>query len=292
MKKIITSLSAFFMAVTMVSISYEEVFAYDIYDVNEEYVVSEAYGTYYQFEEMSHQALNEISLIPVTNNNGFTFFNVRNEAEFRWAIDNKLDHGVDIIQLHDSITIYNPVVIDNITIVIWGNSNSGLNIYAPNGGFVVEAGGNLSLVSVNLQGGNEIGPIASNGTGVVVRNGALALRTNTIIEGYTNSGVRVYNGSLLIGNENVNYNNATIQNNSSAEGGGIFVESGLVTVRGGNIINNTASQSGGGIFASNSNVTFYSGTVSGNIATTNGNGISNQGGIITIFGGSILDAIQ
>lgn len=80
-------------------------------------------------------------------------------------------------------------------------------------------------------------------------------------------------------------------------GGGIYVESGSLTLESGNISKNKAAQDGGGVYLGpGGTFTMKGGSITGNTAGSNGNGNRNGGGVyvssgceFTMTGGSITD---
>ncbi|MCI6953959.1 MAG: autotransporter adhesin family protein [Spirochaetia bacterium] len=80
-------------------------------------------------------------------------------------------------------------------------------------------------------------------------------------------------------------------------GGGIYVESGSLTLESGNISKNKAAQDGGGVYLGpDGTFTMKGGSITGNTAGSNGNGNRNGGGVyvssgceFTMTGGSITD---
>jgi len=289
-KKIMAFMAPLALSAALVASPVEKAFA-----ATQDYADQQSY-----ISELDYTAVVATSAVQPTFSNGFWVLNVSNEAQLLWSIQNKQDN-IDAIQMQASITLQNPVKIPNDRIIVlWGNSNIGHVLNAPNGGFIVGDGSKLDLVSVNLQGGN--------GTGVLVNLGEVQLRTNTVIEGFNNSGVRIYNGNLILGSLNQASNYATIRNNTSENGGGVFVENGNLTLRGGSIVDNNANTHGNAIFSISSSTVLFDGTIYGsfdgglvflqdsNLTMHNGliYGDSGNGSraiiainsIVTIFGGS------
>ncbi len=84
-----------------------------------------------------------------------------------------------------------------------------------------------------------------------------------------------------------NMNGGSIENcgTSSTDGGGVYLEKGIVNVNGGSIKGNTA-KNGGGIYAARGNVKVYGGSIEQNTAA-DGGGIYVAGGFHAVNGGEI-----
>ena len=81
-------------------------------------------------------------------------------------------------------------------------------------------------------------------------NGQPDINANIVLDGFTiqngfSSGPESASGGVIIGVSNSLVKNCIIQNNNSYQGGGMYLEGGLVTET--QIINNTASFAGGGL---------------------------------------------
>lgn len=100
-------------------------------------------------------------------------------------------------------------------------------------------------------------------------------------------------GAVYIQNGTVEITGGSIEKNKAAEGAGVYVTGGDVTVsKGGSINDNNATLNGGGIFVtgvtggSNGNVTISGGRINGNIAGIRGGGVYLPGGSFTMDGGT------
>ncbi len=123
----------------------------------------------------------------------------------------------------------------------------------------------------------------SGGAGICITSGTMTMTGGTISSNTADYGGGIYKtgtGLLKISNT------AKIDRNSStADGGGIYIDSGTATMTGGTISNNTATKYGGGIF-SHGDLTISGGTISGNTAGIGG-GICVDSGTATMTGGTI-----
>ena len=123
----------------------------------------------------------------------------------------------------------------------------------------------------------------SGGAGIYITSGTMTMTGGTISSNTADYGGGIYKtgtGLLKISNT------AKIDGNSStADGGGIYIDSGTATMTGGTISNNTATNYGGGIF-SHGDLTISGGTISGNTAGIGG-GICVDSGTATMTGGTI-----
>lgn len=118
--------------------------------------------------------------------------------------------------------------------------------------------------------------LVGTGTDTVCLNGGGASMTGESAIRIGSTGrVTLGTGTLVTGNR------------TTANGGGVYVDAGTLTVKGGKISGNTASN-GGGIYNAGGVLTIVSGSVSGNTAT-NGGGLYLQGTAaeVTISGGTI-----
>ncbi|MCL2186687.1 MAG: fibronectin type III domain-containing protein [Treponema sp.] len=169
--------------------------------------------------------------------------------------------------------------------------------------FIISLGGNESIAPANLSySGRTIGitligyenertiTLSSNGSMFTVNVGVtLTLDENiTLLGRSTNNNSLVYlsNGSLIINDS------AKIRGNNSgtADGGGIYISSGTLTMNGGVISENTASGGGGGISISSGSIIINAGTISRNKSINwQGGGIDVKGGTIIMKGGNIRE---
>ena len=100
--------------------------------------------------------------------------------------------------------------------------------------------------------------------GIVISNGTLTLYGGKISH---NSGSGVYlDGS----GATFTLNGGSVSDNSAENGGGIYVDSGLLALLEGNVMNNTASGKGGGVYVKSGNAFFLKTEIKGNSAAKGG----------------------
>jgi hypothetical protein len=149
--------------------------------------------------------------------------------------------------------------------------------------FVVRKGGYLSVSALNftqfkgtpleVQGGE----IAGRG---LVR--ALLLFVNSEISWNTYAGAISQTMGILNTSGRVYMKDSSIHHNTSIKGGGIYNQSGILSVYGTAIYANTVTQYGGGIHnvGSGAKAQLYNVTLSGNLASIEGGGLYNGSGAI------------
>ena len=154
----------------------------------------------------------------------------------------------------NTITVNGRLTLDGITVT----HNSG----ATGSGVMVNSGAVLTIVSGSISGNTSAVGVTPNGNGA----------------GVFNSGTIVMSGGSISGNTSVN------------EAGGIFNNSGSVTLSGSAQISaNSSARYGAGIYNLNGALLMNGGSISGNTATMGGAGVRNQGAsaTFTMNGGSI-----
>lgn len=146
----------------------------------------------------------------------------------------------------------------------------------------------------------------------VARGGTLTLSGVTLTRGL----VRGSRGGGVLDEGRLNLTNSTLDGDTAAIGGGLFVAAGaaaaisgsviehnIATLSGGGIasygvtnvsnteiVGNTALDKGGGIASgSRARINLADVSISGNVAETGGGGIANSGGNITVSGGQITE---
>ncbi len=165
------------------------------------------------------------------------------------------------------------------------------------GGGIYVTGGNCTITGATIKG-NEAGPDTGrkNGGGVYITNGKTVTMNSGTIEGNT----AAYGGGVyLTGNaSNVfNLKGGTIDgNNTTNDGAGIYIalndgNAGTVTVtNAATIENNTATRNGGGVYIAGGAFTLTNGIIGtsgkGNSAA-NGGGVYANGGTFTYTNGTI-----
>ncbi len=172
----------------------------------------------------------------------------------------KISNG-QVITVRDGATL---TIIDSVgTGRITGGNNKG------NGGGFYICDKNSKLI---LRSGSIEGNIAKNGAGVYLNNGGNRLR--------------IYGGYIT-------------HNNASNQGGGIYIDAGVVELYDGEISYNRAqgdttyADGGGGVYLDDSGDTFkmYGGKIIKNAAVNNGAGIYAYKGHVIATGGEISDNI-
>jgi len=198
----------------------------------------------------------------------------------------------------------------NITsdITIQGN---GATIQGPGDGsmrvLTVTSSGNLTLNDATISGGGDAGDVNAFLVGGGIANYGTLTVNRSIISGngaaygggiYNRDGIVTVQDSVISGNAGqygggmetyasagggtaVTVVNSTIQNNTAANGGGIYSWNGDVTLHKSTISGNSAAEWGGGIFNysvynGNGRITLSNSTISGNTANRGG-GVYNYG---------------
>lgn len=170
---------------------------------------------------------------------------------------------------------------------------------AGNGSDTVVLGGGTYLL--NSTYGSALPPITTpitiSGNGAVldgeakvrvleVEGGELQLLTATVTGGTAASGGGIYNNSGTI-----TITSSTISGNSASSGGGIYNNGGTVTITSSTISGNSAS-GGGGVYNHDGGLTLTQSTISGNTATRGGGiynlGTQAAGATVTVQGGSLM----
>ena len=166
------------------------------------------------------------------------------------------------------------------------------NTAATQGGGIANAG-SLVIVNNSTIGGtsNADGNLARFGEGGGIYNfgsGSLNISTATIEGNSASDGGGIYYASSS--SQRAQILRSTISSNTATgEGGGIFDESGPMTITLSTISGNTASINGGGLLNQGFGVTLLESTVSGNTAVFKGGGIYNTfGTMLTIAGGNTI----
>jgi len=202
--------------------------------------------------------------------------------------------GTVLIQDND---MTNTVTISNN--VADGTSGSG-------GGILNDAGGTLTVTGATISGneasraGGGIEDNSGAGLGVTLTN--VSLNTNTAGTGVSSVANPGNGGGLHVtGAGDVTITGGTVNGNvADEEGGGLWNESGLMTIDGTTISGNSANagnnggndQGGGGIFNIGGTLDIDNATITGNFATMNsgnGGGVMTVGGIVTIDNSTIAD---
>ena len=184
-------------------------------------------------------------------------------------------------------------------VYLTGNNN---NVFTMSGGTITgntasNHGGGIYIVSntnnetgvtstatVNITKGSIQNNIATNNGGGIYAQGKLNINETSTANTVNITGNKAKNGAGIFFNGNANvgitYNintNTNINSNvASADGGGVYVNSGTVKLNGGTIgasgkANSAAN--GGGVYANAGTFTYSNGTIAYNTASTNGGGV-------------------
>ena len=112
---------------------------------------------------------------------------------------------------------------------------------------------------------------ANNGGGIYFNTNAKGVSiSGGIIK--NNTAASHGGGIYVFGSEGVSLS-GTISGNKAVEGGGLYANSGSVTISGGDIENNTVTRGGGVLLAGSASLVFNGGNVSGNTAVYEGAGL-------------------
>ena len=161
-----------------------------------------------------------------------------------------------------------------------------------------EGGGIYNKADVALNGTVVSNNSAANGGGIYVNDGTLILSGGTIKDcAATANGGAIYNASsktieTRVGEQNVSgtviINGGEIKGhdtlptgtvNAAANGGGVCLMAGTLTMTGGTITGNSATTSGGAVYVANGlSMTMSGGSITGNTANGNDGGAINVGG--------------
>ncbi len=161
--------------------------------------------------------------------------------------------------------------------IISGNSTTGGGIYHSGGGLYAVAGAGIQIVGSTIfgntadkRGGGVNASIPAGGTGdILIDASTIVGNTGTDGGGLSLSNLRNPSGTLVVGK--VTVKNCRLSGNSAAtEGGGLFLDDGVVTLDRVTLSNNTAAITGGGAASKSvESLTIKSSTVTHN-RTTNG----------------------
>jgi hypothetical protein len=111
--------------------------------------------------------------------------------------------------------------------------------------FTVESGASLTLEGNGnnelIIDGDGINNITATAALVTVSGGTLTMNNNAVLQNNSNGGVAIQSGGVF------EMTGGTVGNNSSGDGGGVYVREGTFNMRDGVIENNVASHNGGGV---------------------------------------------
>lgn len=186
---------------------------------------------------------------------------------------------------------------DNIA----GKQGGGAYLAARKGDFLANIiSGTLSTNSAGTSGGGmylELGDVnGSLGKSITVNIGEQNGNDSKLL--ISNNKAQENGGALYIGrsekntSENntidVNFYSGTMQENRAANGGGIGIVQGALTLYGGATSSNTATENGGGVYLSGGNLVVSGGSFAKNGAQ-NGGGVFLNAGHMTLSGGRIYN---
>ncbi len=219
-----------------------------------------------------------------------------------------------IVLTHGELVLNNNVTIESVpsrTPTISGDGMSRV--------FEISAGASVSLINLNLTGGNGIAnnPAGSNlfGSfpvgGAILNLGTLTVSSDSVSGNASAYGGGIYNyygGSLTVSGSTLSNNtasgvggaiysdagasatitNSTLSGNTAVSAGGIDND-GTLTVSGSTLSGNSAvNGDGGAIFSDGVAATVSGSTLSGNSAQYSG-GIENTNGLLTVSGSTLSD---
>jgi len=146
-------------------------------------------------------------------------------------------------------------------------------------------GRNNITITLRGVGASRTISLSYNGQMFWVQSGVtLILDNNITLQGRNNnthSLVHVTGGSFRM-----NTGSRITGNRNDSSGGGVFMDSGVITIDGGNISGNTSGAGGGVAILNEGTLIMNSGTISGNTADSGG-GVFQSGGTFTMSGGTM-----
>jgi hypothetical protein len=180
------------------------------------------------------------------------------------------------------LTITGSTTVSNNTAGAENTTFNGGGVYLEYGTFTLEAG----TIAANTATGNGGGVYVTNGTSsttvayAYIYGGTIGGASTDANKAENGGGLYVDSGDVTISDGAVSYNEA------STDGGGIYVNNGDVTMSGGKVNNNKAQLNGGGIAVVGTNANnLQTVTVDGNITVSNNVATTgNGGGIYIVYG--------
>jgi hypothetical protein len=176
----------------------------------------------------------------------------------------------------------------NVTVALMGDGvNRTIKLSSNGRMFTVRSGVTLILGNnITLQGHKD-----NTGPMVYVNGGTFKMNNGSTVTGNGETGVNVYSGTFEMSGGAISGNNTstngggvymsgsaftmsggTISGNTASNGGGVYVSSGTFTTTGGSILGNKANKSGGGVY-DYSTFIMRDGIISANTATEYGGGV-------------------
>ncbi len=212
---------------------------------------------------------------------------------YRWRPQRRYTVRLRLEQLEDRLTP------SPVTVTSSGDSGPGTLrtvLAAAISGEVIDFAANvrtIDLTSAGLTVGTSVTIQNDLGTGPVTIDGANQFTVFTVNSGVTAtlSGLTIQNGNsganggggVFINSGTLTVNDSTFSGNSAAYGGGIENDNGALTVNNSTFSGNSASVSGGGIFNNGGTLSTVSdSTFSDNSASGFGGGIENDAGTLTV----------
>lgn len=211
-----------------------------------------------------------------------------------FVIGNKSDHGAGISMVirqagstvesgHFTINFDGAVVEDNEAAVNGG----GIHIIKAEDNLTTE----LKLISGLIKNNKAS---SGNGGGIYVENTEISVGSDKAEDVAKNpieiidNEAAINGGGIYMDSGNMTVTNGTINTNKAFNGAGVYANSGSIEVVGGEITNNAASADGAGIYsASAAAVTVAGGKVNSNSAGAGGGGVYVNGGSMEITNGTV-----
>ena len=188
-----------------------------------------------------------------------------------------------------TLTIINGTVIDSNMAHGVAADDGGGGIFNNGGTLTIDGTTSLITISNNIADGT-----AGSGGGVFSIGGAVTISSASLTFNAANragGGIEVVNGTVLLTGINLINNDAGIAAPAPGNGGGLHVSgTANVTISGGSVFGNHAAREGGGLWNNTGALTVSGGTLiqgntaSGDAADDGGGGIFNNGGTVLVTG--------
>jgi len=201
--------------------------------------------------------------------------------KLKWLDRSAESHNAYIVEVKRNETIaphtfqYSGAI--NITVLLIGDGvNRTIKLSSHGTMFTVRS--NVTLIlgnNITLQGHS-----GNTGSMVYVNGGIFRMNAGSTIKGNNEAGVNAYSGTFEM-------TGGTISgNNTSTNGGGVYMNGAAFTMTGGTISGNTASN-GGGVYVYSGTFTMTGGNISGNKADKRGGGVYDYS-TFNMHGGAIM----